>query len=77
MAIKRIGQILIDLGLIDEHRLGTMLETQAARGGELLGRVGVTLGFYSEEQLGEAPHQLGIGDERCQGRRGVLGRRRR
>ena len=54
MAIKRIGQILIDLGLIEENQLGSMLEAQAARGGELLGRVGVTLGFYSEEQLGEA-----------------------
>jgi type IV pilus assembly protein PilB len=54
MAIKRIGQILTDLGLIEEHQLRTMLETQASRGGELLGRVGVALGFYSEEQLGEA-----------------------
>ena len=53
MALKRIGQILIDLGLIDEPQLETMLEEQSSRG-ELLGRVGVALGFYSEEQLGEA-----------------------
>jgi type IV pilus assembly protein PilB len=54
MALKRLGQILIDLGLIDEQQLATMLEEQASRGGELLGRVGVSLGFYTEEQLGEA-----------------------
>jgi type IV pilus assembly protein PilB len=53
MALKRIGQILIDLGLVDEQQLETMLEEQPSRG-ELLGRVGVALGFYSDEQLGEA-----------------------
>ena len=54
MALKRIGQILIDLGLIDETQLATMLEEQASRSGELLGRIGVALGFYTDEQLGEA-----------------------
>jgi type IV pilus assembly protein PilB len=53
MALKRIGQILIDLGLIDEQQLETMLEEQPSRS-ELLGRIGVALGFYSDEQLGEA-----------------------
>jgi type IV pilus assembly protein PilB len=54
MALKRIGQILVDLGLIDEQQLETMLEEQASRGGELLGRIGVSLGYYTDEQLGEA-----------------------
>jgi type IV pilus assembly protein PilB len=54
MALKRIGQILLDLGLIDEQQLTTMLEEQAARGGELLGKVGVSLGYFTDEQLGEA-----------------------
>jgi type IV pilus assembly protein PilB len=54
MALKRIGQILVDLGLIDEQQLETMIEEQSNRGGELLGRVGVALGFYTDEQLGEA-----------------------
>jgi len=53
MALKRIGQILIDLGLIDEQQLETMLEEQPTRS-EPLGRIGVALGFYSDEQLGEA-----------------------
>ena len=54
MALKRLGQILIDLGLIDEQQLATMLEEQTARGGELIGKVGVALGYYTDEQLGEA-----------------------
>ena len=54
MALKRIGQILVDLGLVDDNQLATMLEEQSTRGGELLGGVGVSLGFYTDEQLGEA-----------------------
>ncbi|MFM8953050.1 MAG: GspE/PulE family protein [Planctomycetaceae bacterium] len=54
MALKRLGQILIDLGLIDEAQLSMMLEEQSSRGGELIGKVGVALGYYTDEQLGEA-----------------------
>ena len=54
MALKRIGQILVDLGLVDDNQLATMLEEQSSRSGELLGAVGVSLGFYTDEQLGEA-----------------------
>ena len=54
MALKRLGLILTDLGLIDDEQLEEMLAEQDARGGELLGRVGVSLGFLSDEQLGEA-----------------------
>ena len=54
MALKRLGQILIDLGLIDEQQLAVMLDEQSSRGGEPIGKVGVSLGFFSDEQLGEA-----------------------
>ena len=54
MALKRLGQILVDLGFVDERQLETMLEEQSNRGGELLGKIGLTLGFYTDEQLGEA-----------------------
>jgi len=54
MALKRLGQILLDLGLCDEQQLAVMLEEQQSRGGELLGKVGLSLGFFSEDQLGEA-----------------------
>ena len=53
MALKKLGQILMDLGLIDEQQLATMLEEQG-RGGKLLGTIGVDLGFFTDEQLGEA-----------------------
>jgi type IV pilus assembly protein PilB len=53
MALKRIGQILLDLGFVDEQQLETMVEEQSTQG-DLLGRVGVALGFYDEDQLGEA-----------------------
>ena len=53
MALKRLGQVLLDLGLVDEQQLETMLEEQANRG-DLLGKVGLALGFYADEQLGEA-----------------------
>ena len=32
MALRRLGQILIDLGTIDEDQLEAMLAEQAARG---------------------------------------------
>jgi len=54
MALKRLGQILIDLGFISEEQRAAMLDEQRARDGELLGKVGVTLGFITEDQLGEA-----------------------
>ncbi|NDH93415.1 MAG: pilus assembly protein PilB [Planctomycetia bacterium] len=54
MALKRLGQILTDLGLIDDEQLEQMLAEQESRGGELLGRVGLSMEFYSDEQLGEA-----------------------
>jgi type IV pilus assembly protein PilB len=54
MALKRLGQILTDLGLIDDEQLEQMLAEQESRGGELLGRIGLSLEFYSDEQLGEA-----------------------
>ena len=54
MALRRLGQILIDLGIIDEEQLEALLAEQAARGGELLGRIGISMSMITEEQLAEA-----------------------
>ena len=54
MALKKLGSILVDLGLIDDDQLANMLEEQKVREGQLLGKIGIALGYYSEEQLGEA-----------------------
>ena len=53
MALKKIGQILLDLGLVDDEQLENMLDEQKARDGQLLGQIGLQLGYYSDEQLGE------------------------
>ncbi|MEO1993623.1 MAG: ATPase, T2SS/T4P/T4SS family [Pirellulales bacterium] len=53
MALKKIGQILLDLGLVDDEQLENMLDEQKAREGQLLGQIGLQLGYYSDEQLGE------------------------
>ena len=52
MALKKIGQILLDLGLVDDEQLENMLDEQKARDGQLLGQIGLQLGYYSDEQLG-------------------------
>jgi len=54
MALKKLGQILLDLGLVDEMKLETLLEEQKTRDGQLLGQIGLQLEYFSDEQLGEA-----------------------
>ena len=61
MAMRRIGQILVDLGFIDEDQLEMLLEEQQQRPGELLGKVAVSLGLVTEEQVAQAlAEQMGM-----------------
>jgi type IV pilus assembly protein PilB len=70
MALKKLGQILLDLGIVDDAQLANMLEEQQARDGQLLGRIGLQLGYYGEDQLGEALAEqwntelVSLGDDR-------------
>jgi type IV pilus assembly protein PilB len=70
MALKKLGQILLDLGIVDEAQLASMLEEQQSRDGQLLGRIGLQLGYYGEDQLGEALAEqwntelVSLGDDR-------------
>ena len=48
MAIRRIGQIFVDLGMITEDQLETLLEEQKRRPGDLLGKVAESLGYLTE-----------------------------
>jgi type IV pilus assembly protein PilB len=70
MALKKLGQILLDLGLVDDVQLENMLEEQRNRDGQLLGRIGLQLGYYGEDQLGEALAEqwntelISLGDDR-------------
>jgi len=61
MALRRIGQIMVDLGFISDRQLGVLLEEQQQRRGELLGQVALSMGMISEEQLTQAlAEQMGL-----------------
>ncbi len=54
MAKRRLGQILVDLGHINEDQLWDVLEEQKQAPGEVIGRVAVRMGLVTETQLSEA-----------------------
>ncbi|MCL4207632.1 MAG: Flp pilus assembly complex ATPase component TadA [Pirellulaceae bacterium] len=54
MAIRRIGQILVDLGFITDEQLEMLLDEQAQRPGELLGRIAEDMGLITDDQLVQA-----------------------
>jgi len=53
MAWKRLGDLLIDEGLITEEQLKTALAEQKANAGRL-GGILVTMGFVTDEQISDA-----------------------
>ncbi len=54
MAIRRIGQILVDLGFLTEDRVEMLLEEQRQRPGELFGQIALSMGLITDEQLAQA-----------------------
>lgn len=54
MAMRRIGQVLVDLGFINEDQLDTLLEEQKRQPSMLLGQIAESLGFVSDDQLAQA-----------------------
>jgi len=61
MAIRRIGQVLVDLGFITEEQLEMLLEEQQQRPGELLGQIAMSMGLITDEQLAQAlAEQMGM-----------------
>ncbi len=61
MAIRRIGQILVDLGFLREDRLEMLLEEQQQRPGELLGQIAIGMGLINDDQLAQAlAEQMGM-----------------
>ncbi|HEX4142711.1 MAG TPA: ATPase, T2SS/T4P/T4SS family [Pirellulales bacterium] len=53
MAMRRIGQILVDLGFITDEQLEQLLEEQQQRPGRRLGKVAEELGYVTDEQLAQ------------------------
>lgn len=61
MPLRRIGQILVDLGFLTEEQVDIVLEEQQHRPGELFGRIAVELGFCTQEQVAQAlAEQMGL-----------------
>ena len=53
MALRKIGQILIDLGFLDEDQLDMLLSEQERNPDQLLGKIGLEMGLISHEQLAQ------------------------
>ena len=61
MAIRRIGQILVDLGYIQEEQLQLLLDDQLRNPGELLGKMAEEMGLITDDQLAQAlAEQMGM-----------------
>jgi type IV pilus assembly protein PilB len=61
MAIRRIGQILVDLGFINDDQLEMLLDEQRRHPGELLGKIAEEMGLVTDEQIALAlAEQMGL-----------------
>jgi len=54
MAVRRIGQILVDLGFIADEQLEMLVEEQSQHPGQLLGRIAEDMGLITDDQLIQA-----------------------
>ncbi len=61
MAIRRIGQILVDLGFLTDEQLEMLLEEQQQRPGEMLGQIAIGMGLITDDQLAQGlAEQMGM-----------------
>ena len=61
MAIRRIGQILVDLGFLTDEQLEMLLEEQQQRPGEMFGQIAMSMGLITDEQLAQGlAEQMGM-----------------
>ncbi|MGA2031097.1 MAG: ATPase, T2SS/T4P/T4SS family [Thermoguttaceae bacterium] len=61
MALRRIGQILVDLGFLSDDRLEMLLEEQQQRPGEMIGQIAISMGLITDDQLAQAlAEQMGM-----------------
>ena len=54
MAIRRLGQILVDLGFITDEQLEMLLDEQQNRPGEMIGQVAESMSMITDDQLAQA-----------------------
>src|SRR6056297_4116402 len=61
MAVRRIGQILVDLGFLTDEQLEVVLQEQQQQPGALLGKIAEDMGLITDEQLIQAlAEQMGM-----------------
>ncbi len=61
MAVRRIGQILVDLGFLTDEQLEVVLEEQHQQPGALLGKIAEDMGLITDEQLAQGlAEQMGM-----------------
>ena len=54
MALRRFGQILVDIKLIDEEQLEVLLEEHQQRHGEKIGETAMSMGYINDDQIAVA-----------------------
>ncbi|MFO1065355.1 MAG: ATPase, T2SS/T4P/T4SS family [Pirellulales bacterium] len=54
MSVRKIGQVLVDMGFITDEQLEQVLDEQQQRPGALFGKIAEEAGLISDEQLAQA-----------------------
>ncbi len=54
MAVRKLGQIFVDLGFISDDQLEMLVEEQSQNPGQLIGRIAEDMGLISDEELIQA-----------------------
>lgn len=54
MAVRKLGQIFVDLGFISDDQLEMLVEEQSQNPGQLIGRIAEDMGLVSDEELIQA-----------------------
>lgn len=54
MALRRIGQVMVDMGFIDDEQLDLLVDEQSQHPGQMIGRVAIDMGLINDEQLAQA-----------------------
>ena len=54
MAVRKLGQIFVDLGFISDDQLEMLVEEQSQNPGQLIGRIAQDMGLVTDEELIQA-----------------------
>ncbi|MAT68044.1 MAG: pilus assembly protein PilB [Planctomycetaceae bacterium] len=61
MAVRRIGQVLVDLGYLSDEQLELLLDEQHQRPGQMFGQVAMDMGLVNDDQLAQGlAEQMGL-----------------